>query len=202
MMSRLKNIFFVLLVIPIISVEARGALYEKRRLFIEGKGADYISTDHLFRKIYGEHSGIFSAELTGQLYRWLYGWAAIGLLVKDGRSIGEHTLTRLIMIPVSFGLKYLKQLEYGDWYFGMGAVVPHVHIEDKSPYVSDRSRWGIGGNWKLGMNINISESVFFDIFGEYTYLKMDFDNDCCRRVVSHKANLSGASLGLGIGYRF
>lgn len=172
-----------------------------RDILVEGKAAAFLPTDSLFRKIYGNAGGIFGIEVTGQLYEELYGWASGSVFAKNGLSVGESDPTRVLFVPLDAGLKYLYRFTHVDLYVGIGATATYLQIKDHSPFVIPKqTKWGGGGIVKAGCNIGSHDSVFLDLFVDYSFIKVG--SQCCANIQSSDANISGASLGVGVGYRF
>ncbi|MCK4934895.1 MAG: hypothetical protein KAR79_04845, partial [Simkaniaceae bacterium] len=110
--------------------------------------------------------------------------------------------TTLQMVPLTLGLKYIFDYTVIRPYLGAGIVGSYAQIHDRSPYVPQKqSDWGVGGIAKSGLLTYLSARCFVDFFIDYTYLKMDFDHTK-KNVIYSKADLSGISIGGGLGYQF
>ena len=110
--------------------------------------------------------------------------------------------TKIQMVPLTLGLKYILPTKCLSPYLGAGLLVSYVDIRNHSPYVRKKdSKWGVGGICKLGCLADISQSFFIDVFCDYSYLKVTF-GDHHQKVLRHKTDLSGLSFGGGLGYRF
>jgi hypothetical protein len=174
-----------------------------QKVLIEAKAACFISTNHLFKKIYHRPGGIYGLEATFQLCDELYGWTSGSFFTQKGYSINGHNRTRVTFVPIGFGIKYLIACSNMDFYAGAGVLATYLQTKDDSPFVFHRpSKWGVGGIWKAGCNIYLSPCIFLDIFADYSYIKIGFNNTNNGTIQRHKGNLSGASLGAGIGYKF
>lgn len=171
-------------------------------VFVEAKAAYFAPTDHKFRKIYSG-GGIYGGEISCQTYRNLYGWISGDYFSKKGSSIGEHDSTRITIVPLGIGLKYLFPISCADLYLGAGVLGTYVHMKDHSPYVIHHiSKWGVGGIAKAGAIFNFGENFFADLFTSYTYTEIGFHRTDDGKVTRNNAHLSGWAFGLGIGYRF
>ena len=169
----------------------------------EVKAAYYYPLDSHFRNIYSE-TGLYSIETSVQTWDQLYSFASLGYLYTSGRSKGNGggDRTTFEMIPIGLGLKYLFETKYINPYLGLGMVVAYTDIDNHSKYVKrNQSKWGVGGLIKSGFLTYLNSQWFLDLFLDYTYLKIDF-NDHPNNVVNHKADISGLSIGGGIGYKF
>ncbi len=158
---------------------------------------------HKFRDIYSE-GGIYGGEFTWQMRQKLYGWISADYFSKKGFSIGEHDPTKITMVPLGAGLKLKFPFKRTvDLYIGAGVLGTYLHMRDHSPFViPSSSKWGVGGIAKVGAICKIGEHFFIDLFTNYTYTKIDFDNADQEIVIRQNANLSNCSFGAGMGYRF
>lgn len=185
-------------------------------LLAEVKAGYFWPSDKTFREIYGHGSGIVGAELSAPIWCSLYGFAGIDYFAKKGHSIISscsdssfsdseicHNPTRIKLVPVTFGLKYFYCVDRYDIYVAGGAQYTYFQTKDESPFVIETvTKRGWGGIAKLGTLINFDCGLFLDVFGQYSFLRMDFKDDRHDRLIRHDAKLSGWSVGLGLGYRF
>jgi hypothetical protein len=173
---------------------------------VEAKAAYFYPTSHEFREIYSD-GGIYGLEVSCQAWRGFYPWFSASIVHKSGHSITTSPLvssdsTRITLVPLGLGLKYLYPINFVDLYAGVGILGTYVHIKDNSPFViRSSSKWGVGGIAKIGAIFNY-KSFFVDLFSDYSYTKVDFHNTNHGQVVRHRANISDWSIGAGIGYRF
>lgn len=167
----------------------------------EARAAYYHATDRHFRDIYSE-TGLYSIETSVEAWNRIYPWASLGFLYTSGSSEGEGDSTELYMIPIGLGAKYIFDLDWFQPYLGLGMVVAYSHIHNQSKYVAQhQSEWGVGGIAKSGFLAYLTKNVFLDIFCDYTYLKVTFD-DSGKNTSNRRADLSGVYIGGGVGYRF
>lgn len=147
----------------------------RKEVLIEGKAAWYYPTNHHFRKKYGS-GGIYTLEGNFQAYEEFYIFASASLF-------DQH---HIYFIPLELGAKWLRHFWANGrrcaFYLGAGAVGTYVHAKSH--------RWGFGGNWKTGWICYMNRHFTIDVFSEYTYTKV------------HHLNISGLSVGGGIGYSF
>lgn len=172
-------------------------------VLVEAKAAYYLPTSHKFRKIYHNGGGMYGLEATTQMWCDLYGFASGSFFYRSGSSLGEHHKTHITLVPIAAGLKYFFPLDCMDIYIGAGAIANWFHVVDNSPFVIHKtSKWAPGGIAKLGALFNY-RSFFFDLFTDYTYIQqMHFHHTADHKVTRQSADVSGWSIGLGIGYRF
>ncbi len=174
---------------------------EGTEVLLEFEGAYYGPTGHLFRRDFAEtyQAGI---ETSVQAWRGLYPFVSGSLSTKWGNTaLGNKT--RVKFIPIGVGLKYLWKFNFGDVYLGAGALPTHVNLFNDSPYVTQHvSKWGCGAVGKAGFLFDLASSFFLDLFGAYSYIRIPYHNSRGGTVVPTTIDLSGYSLGIGLGYRF
>lgn len=171
-------------------------------ILLEARGAYYGPTNSLFREIYSG-SGRYGLEVSAQAWKGLYPFVSVDYFYKSGHSIGGCNNTNITLVPIGVGLKYLFPFqEKFDFYVGAGVVPTYMRIRDQGPFVEPTThKWGVGGVAKTGFLYTFTNGVFLDLFGDYTYTKINIDqDDCC--VERNNADVSGWAVGLGIGYRF
>lgn len=179
-----------------------------RDIILEFKGAGFFPTNECLKDIYGRSGALWGPELTFQLlcnnHNW-YGFASIDYFQKKGRSIGLCDETKLKLVPMALGLKYMRSLfcDRTDWYLGLGFQPVHISTNNCSDFVpSKQSRWGFGGIIKGGTYIDLTCNFVLDLFVGYSFVKADCKPICDQVVVPLKVNVSGAIVGGGIGYTF
>jgi outer membrane protein W len=201
----LKKLLYCLL---LMSVSIPYAL-QTRDFILEFKGAGFFPTDDCFKAIYGKSGALFGPEFTFQLCDnscW-YGFASIDFFKQCGKSIGLENPTEVRMVPLAVGLKYLFPFFCGDFYLGLGFQPVRVKTINNSDFVAScTSQWGFGGIAKFGTYIDLRCNWVLDLFVDYSFVKLDcFCNYCpntTSTVVPIKADVSGAIVGVGLGYRF
>lgn len=191
----MKWIFLVL-------VFCLGVQLQAREHLVEGTAAYFLPTSKIFRTIYTSRV-MWGAEYNCQAWRSIYGWMGANYYSSSGRSIGLNHKTDIFFVPVFLGLKLITNYDRVNFYLGLGAIGNYVHIRDHSPFVIPTScNWTFGGIVKSGFLITIRKGLFIDLFADYKYTQVDFDNTGDDKVARQTGNLSGWSFGGGIGYRF
>ena len=180
-----------------------------RDILLEFKGAYFHATGSRFKNIYGKSAALYGPEITfqlGECSAW-YGFASVDFLHKKGHSIGLDTPTSIRFMPIAIGLKYFLStcFECADFYAGLGFQPVHVRIKNDSEFVDPCiSKWALGGIAKIGAYFYLSDCIFLNLFAAYSCARV---SPCVpqipeARVVSFTASISGAILGIGLGYRF
>jgi hypothetical protein len=167
----------------------------------EIKGGYFFPTDHRFRKIYSG-GGIYALEINAQAWGRWYAWANASYFSESGYS-NQKSRTIITLIPTQIGLKYLFNFfDPYRFYLGFGATPTYLNTRDYSQYViRSVHKWGIGGVAKAGLLINTGQ-FFLDLFADYSFTKIPFHNTHHGHLVRHDADISGWTLGAGVGYRF
>ncbi|MCP5503736.1 MAG: hypothetical protein H7A41_01145 [Chlamydiales bacterium] len=167
----------------------------------EIKAAYFHPTDNRFREIYSG-AGIYSIETSVEAWEGLYPWMSLGFFRQTGRSLEDRFSTHITLVPIGIGLKYLLELDKIVPYVGLGMQVTYTRMHDHSPYVDRKfAKWGIGGLAKIGSYLYFTDNFFFDVFCDYSYLKVNYHHPK-KKVINLRADLSSLQFGGGFGYRF
>jgi outer membrane protein len=174
---------------------------------VEARVAYFRPCSKKTKRIYGKGWADYQVELSKGFYNNWRGWIGVSGFEKKGRSIGDHDRTKLRLIPLTFGLKYLFNVSpCADLYVGAGATYNWLRIKDHSSFVHEthkKQKWG--GVIQLGGYYSFAENLFADVFVDYVFQEFKFhshSNDSSNYVGHHKVNLNGFKFGGGIGYRF
>ena len=175
-------------------------------ILLEFKGAYFLSTSKVFREIYNNGGCLFGPEVTFKLMDCLYGFASIDYLTKSGHSIGLCDYTRVNLLPLGIGLKYMESCcDNVQLYVGLGFQPVRLQTKNCSPFViQNQKKWGFGGIAKIGAYVDLPCHFLLDFFIDYSFVKVKCgpDQSCTGYVEPRKANLSGVVFGAGLGYRF
>lgn len=173
---------------------------------IEGKISYYYQMDSTTRGVFNNRvlyglEGSIGDRLTH--HQALFGYVGTNLYSASGHSIGQNTKTELLLIPIEIGMKYLLSVRHDvDMYIGVAATPFYVNTTDDSSFViHKRSKWDIGGTFKGGALIFPKQEHFFiDIFLSYYLLSTKFSDT--HLTIGREADLSGLSVGGGLGWEF
>lgn len=199
-----KSIRAVVIVLLFVS-----SAVDARDILLEFKGAYFLATDCVFKNIYDKGGALYGPEVTFQLgesNQW-YGFASIDYFKKDGNSIGLSTPTKVELIPLGIGVKYMQPSHCGryNFYLGLGFQPVHTKVTNCSPYVpATQTKWGFGGIAKTGVYVDLTHNFLLDLFIDYSFVKVNFDaaQIPAGPVTPFKTDISGAIFGVGLGYRF
>lgn len=162
---------------------------------IQFRMGHFRPNSHLFRNIY--HNG--GTEYEGELnYEYVTGntlWLNVNSFERNGiTDIDEET--KIQLRPVSGGLKQLIPFSsYLNLYLGFGSCCTFMQVRGKSLFLDEREHkhsWGFVG--KSGILVLLSQSIFVDLFADYYYTEITFDEQ--------KRNLGGLRVGIGVGLLF
>lgn len=176
-----------------------------RDAIVEFKGAGFFPTNKTYKDIYGK-TGTYGLEGSVDLgFKNIYGFASINFLQQKGRSLGLSSTTKISLIELGVGLKYLLSFCYGDVYAGLGFQPVHVRTKDCSTFVRNKNtQWGFGGIAKFGILFDLPYNLVLDLFTDYSFVNAKFK--CSQAptgyVQPNTAHLNAAVFGLGLGYRF
>lgn len=218
---RIMFLLYFLNFFPLFSNDSQG-----RDLLLEFKGGAFIPTGCDFRSIYGSATFFVSPEFTAQVVEekdW-YIFLSTAYAAKNGRSVGLCTPTQVRLVPFGIGVKYFFQnlnktfCKKYKFYLGLGFQPTLLQTNNCSDIVQHTSDWGFGGIAKFGCLWDLPRNIFLDFFADYSFVNVGCNSSCnssstCSSASSYcsssnnfevplKANVSGAILGIGIGYRF
>lgn len=218
---RILFVFCLLSCLPVFTSDHEG----RDRLF-ELKSGAFIPTGSCFRAIYGSATYFINPEFTFQVKEdnnW-YVFLSSAYAAKNGRSVGLCTPTKAKLVPFGIGLKYFfknSQECYSrkyNFYLGLGFQPTLLKTNNCSDFVKKTSDWGCGGIAKFGCLWKLPCNFFLDFFADYSFVTIGCNTSCnssssCSSASSMcvssydvamplKANVSGAILGIGIGYNF
>lgn len=159
----------------------------------------FYPTSGLLRKIYRTGGAEGELELSRTFCINYQVWGNVNLYTKTGHSRGLHDKTRITIVPISCGLKYIfdfKPCPLYRPYVGIGPSYSLIHIRNDSSFVKKRTnKHGFGFVVKSGIYFDLSCDFVLDLFADYYYQKIHFHS-------SGTKDIGGVRTGLGIGYKF
>lgn len=172
---------------------------------VVGRVAYFYPVSKKVRDIYDNGWADYQVEISKEFYPCIQGWIGVSGFSKQGHSIGFGNRTRLQLIPLSFGLKYVYPLMCNlEGYAGLGACYSFLKIRDHSNYVIQHiSKNDWGGIAQLGVNYYVYNCFFVNVFVDYYFQKFNFHHvDYSYYTERHNLNISAWKFGGGVGYRF
>lgn len=170
---------------------------------LEAKVGYFIFADSKMRKIY-KHGGVdVQLSTSYPVHKYLQLYLSAEFLEKHGRSLNSHQKTSIWQVPLSFGLKPVVPMSScTQWYFTLGPRYVFLHLHNDSSFVDrniNHSR--LGGFVNTGFNFFPLRHFLIDIFGEYSYVKMNV-HPSKANVIGKNTQVGGYVFGLGLGYVF
>lgn len=169
----------------------------------EMSAAYFYPTNSRFRDIYSE-GVIYTLEIDRELCCQLHSWTSVSYFHKSGHFVGTKGATKIDLVPVGFGLKYIYYCDRFHPYLAIGPVFTYMKIDNNSPFfIGTVSQWGFGGIFKAGVQADFcnrgNHSWSLDFFASYSHTKIDFDCAPPSRIVfRNDADLSHLSVGGGL----
>lgn len=180
----------------------------------EARVVYYRPVSKRVRRIYGSGWADYQLEIAKRFsvcngLEWSI-FAGVSGFSVQGRSYSYKDKTRLDLIPISLGLKFLFPLCYNiDFFLGGAGCYSFLHIKDNSHYVhKDRKKEGWGGLAQTGFYYYPCRNVAFSLYADYLFQKFHFNGDRLSSshssdyVQEHTVNLDGYSVGGGISFIF
>lgn len=168
---------------------------------VELRGGYFYPTSQLLRKIYHRGGAEGELELSRNFCPHCYPnwqiWGNVNYFARKGRSCGLHNKTRIHIVPISAGLKYvfIPHCRLRP-YLGMGASYSFMHVRNKTNDVKRHSnKQGFGFVVKAGIYYDLPYNFIIDLFFDYYYQRVHFHSSGTR-------NLGGLRTGIGLGYQF
>ncbi|AXK60684.1 hypothetical protein [Candidatus Chromulinivorax destructor] len=178
---------------------------QAKDVLLEVKGAYFLSTDDTFKAIYDNGCGEVGLEATAEITHNIYAFTSIDFFNKSGITPIFATPSQFFSLNFGFGLKYfIECCDHCDIYVGLGAQPTYLRTIDSSTFLTDErtAAWSLGGIAKFGAIIDITHSLFIDLFIDYSFVTFDFNSAANAPVQRQDAILNGALFGAGFGYRF
>lgn len=179
---------------------------------IEIKGGYFFFVNSDMKEVYNQ--GGTDVQLAGSVPIWsvLNAYASVGYIQKSGHSISDssgicgtikHQKTSLWEVPFSLGLR--AAIPWGDhvqYYLTVGPRYFLAYAHNNSDYVPRHMHAnGLGMFGNTGF-LFLWRHFTFDLFGEYSYVRMGFHGHGPSGSYHNRPELSGVTCGGGFGYSF
>lgn len=172
---------------------------------VETKVSAFFPSSKIIRRIYSDVIPYYEFEITKPFCNDWQVWLGAGYFSNEGHAIGCKNKTSFLLIPVTFGLKYIYSIsDCMDLYTGAGACWSFLKNKDHSSFVHKNiSNNALGCICKLGFIYRVKENIFIDIFTEYLYQHFSFKHHYAEHyTLRHNLNMSGFKIGGGLGFNF
>lgn len=159
--------------------------------------------DSTFRRIYRQYALDTQITASVPVWKFLRIYGGLNYISREGRSVGGHYKTEIMILPVSLGLQAMIDIAHDVKYYAtVGPRYFYVHQNNHFKGV-DRTVNGhnIGGFVNTGFLLYFGSHFFIDLFGEYSYCKIEFHSHK-RNVIGSTRQVGGLTLGGGLGYQF
>ncbi len=184
------------------------AICSTRSPTVEAKAGYFLFTDSKMRKVYRQ--GGVDLQVCGsypvfqcmnRIQLAVYG--AVEYLYCKGHSLSAHQGTSFTAVPVNLGVQSSAYLTpCMRYYITLGPRFFYCRQRNHSDDVSkSNSRNGVGAFANVGMNYNLSERIFLDLFCEYSYAQTHFHTKKAE-VYTRSIQIGGFTFGGGLGYSF
>jgi len=196
------------------SQQAKHSSDRSANRFIEANFRYFQPSSCILQEIYGknwiDYQVKFSASLMPRkdFWRGLHAWFAINYAGKSGRSINGGEKTKIQLVPLSFGLRFVGDLGIANgctqYYFGTGLKYYFMEINNTSQFVEPCiSRSSLGGVAEAGLYFLVGEHIAFNLMLDYSFIRFSCPKkSCIENVQRFPLKASGIAVGGGIGLRF
>jgi hypothetical protein len=137
------------------------------------------------------------------VWRDLQMYAAVEWYRIKGESLNFQQKTVFSAVPLSLGLKpTFPILPFFTYYFTIGPRYVFAFVDNDSSFVQKHmDSNGFGGFFNTGFVFPFSNGVTIDIFGEISYVKLDFHSSKAN-TQSYDVQGGGLVFGGALGYSF
>jgi hypothetical protein len=173
------------------------------RPLIEAKAGYFFFESEKMQDVYDQ--GGFDVQIAGSypILKWFSVRGSVEYAEKSGHlATGEKT--SIYLVPISLGFQFnIPIIRYFNAYASLGPryvfVRQHNHSSHLPSHVaaSDLGMYANAGF--LGM---LPCRLTFDVFAEYSYAKVHFDDSTSINVLNRATQVGGFAFGAGIGYSF
>lgn len=178
----------------------------KKRAYFSFKPGYFFLQDSDMKKFFGSGGFTFRTELGYQFWGPFIVWLDGGYYQETGEALGGSQELKIKLGTATLGLKvihyFTKRLAA---YVGAGPRLFLLLLHNDSPFVrGDDNQIGIGAGFDWGVwffPIKSWKNVYLELFGDYSWKKMRVDEDEISSI-DYDVDISGFSVGAGIGIRF
>jgi hypothetical protein len=164
------------------------------------------------KRIYSEGWVDYGVEISSELNDNLLIWTGVNGFSKKGKtheleySENRDRSTRLQVIPLSLGFKYLTSLTCNtQFYIGIGGCYNFLRLRERSyDFHEHHHKQAFGWVGQLGIYSSFYDWISLNVFADYVEQRFHFSSSSSYSDVRHhnKLNVSGVKVGAGIGVFF
>lgn len=163
----------------------------------------YFSSDPI-KQIYSKGGFEIQGSASIPIGKHLDLYGSLGYRKANGHALNTGEKTKLMVIPIDFGLRPIFKLSDQIAYFlSFGPRFFYLHQHNYSPYVNQHIK---GGNCGLfvntGFNLLLANSFLLGIFGEYSYEKKTVKPTMLNVFSNGSIKIGGWAIGASIGCSF
>jgi hypothetical protein len=175
---------------------------------IEADASAFFPTNHTVRNVYGnvwQNYGITFDHIQpfSGTFQPISFFGQVNYLFSHGCSEGGNQPTHIQLVPITFGLKWIQNIHNNvELYMGIAPRYYFMAIDNNSSYVPNhQNNNGCGAYITAGSFFYPIKNCMINLFLDYSYMK--FKAPCSTSYYeSFSTNVSGFSLGGGIGWHF
>ncbi len=181
-----RQLIILIFLLPTLNMESIG---------LDVRIAAFFPTSKLFRDIYGTVSPSYQIEASGIVREHWHLWSNLSYVRKSGHSIPLNVPSRLQLVPIAAGFKYVWDRNGFAPYAGIG--LSYIWLKEKNNLDLCNRVNSAGAIFKSGITKKYKR-LAFSLFADYQLQKFTVTNSTCRQ----RVNISGFLLGGAIGVTF
>ena len=163
---------------------------KKRNNYIK-VGVNYFSPpEQRFKDVYG-NGMTYSGEIGIGIWKGLKLWIGGSYFTKKGELFFTKEETKMQILPMGGGIKYLLTEGRANLYTGMGLY--YYQFKETNP-IGDVSKSGLGYVGQIGVFVKVIGGLTIDFRMDYSYCKL--------KPVNRNINIGGFEAGVGMAYQF
>ncbi|MBI2743036.1 MAG: hypothetical protein HYX48_03885 [Chlamydiales bacterium] len=170
---------------------------KERKNSLKFRAAAFYPQGSLTRQIYGRYWPEGSIEFD-HLFSKHWAFFLNGAYTRrNGHSIGEREKTTITLVPVTLGINAKFGGRCVHPYLGLGVGGAYAHFFNDSSFVKRyENKWGVASIAQAGIEFDLRECLFFDLFAAYRFNWFAFNHHHPHRLTG------GGDVGASIGFRF
>ncbi len=171
---------------------------------LEARASYFRPFSKTFRELFRNGGIDYSLETTIPVWCGLNVWGAVDYFSRGGKMIGIDRSTRLTMVPITAGLKYVYFCNrYYGVYAGAGTRYYFVELINRVyPIHRVTHRQGFGGIVEVGNLFCLNNSFLIDLFASCSFKSFHGLRHLPPNAESSRIDVGGWNVGGGLGYKF